>query len=496
MPPFPSVSVFVSLGGGLMHRGLPWLYSSLKGLVGPHLVFGVVVIGLFTFVHPAPLALAGDEALIKECTACHRFTGEPQSRFQLKAPDLIWGGSKYQRNWLIRWLTGQEPMLYAKSYRWDQGQAPDTHMTVSRAQAERIADYFAKHLIDPRVKVGAFDLSTVTKKEVEFGAQLYKEHACIGCHQIKENGKLVGGPQSTNLSEAGRRYQVDWLYRFGINPQDYVPHSGEFLADVSELGLRYIIAFLAVQGRDDFPYFEPWTTKEFQQASVERGKQLYKEYCAQCHGFTGHGDGPAASGLTPRPAIHANIPFDKLPMEYLYNVIYHGGRSVGKAAIMPYWGLTIGQQGVADVIAYLRATFKGKPEAQAAQLGKQGVPSGVCPQPRQTRRAPPEFQQLKNPLPITKANIQAGKRLFLETAKPLACKQCHGEKGDGQGPLGAALVPPPRNFTCGKTMNTISDGQMFWIIKNGSPGTGMMAFTALSDKEVWQLIQYIRTLAQ
>lgn len=455
--------------------------------------FVVVILSLFLLSQNELSASTGAEIVVSECMACHRFTGEPTSRFKLLAPDLIWAGSKYQRDWVIRWLTGQEPPLYAKGYRWDQGEELERHMTVPRSRAELIADYFEEYLIDPRVKVGAFDISTITKKEVEFGAQLYKEHACIGCHRIKENGKLVGGPQSTDLSESGRRYKVDWLYRFGINPQDYVPHSGEFLADVSELGLRYIIAFLAVQGRENFPYFEPWKTKEFEQASVARGQQLYKEYCAQCHGFTGQGDGPAASGLSPKPAIHANIPFDTLPMEYLYNVIYHGGRSVGKAPIMPYWGLTLGQQGVADVIAYLRATFKGKPQAAP---GKPGAPSGVCPQPRQTKQAPPEFQRLTNPIPATEANIQAGKRLFQETAKPLACKQCHGEKGDGRGPLGAALVPPPRNFTCSDTMKTISDGQMFWIIKHGSPGTGMMAFANLSDQEVWQLIQYIRTLAQ
>ena len=33
--------------------------------------------------------------------------------------------------------------------------------------------------------------------------------------------------------------------------------------------------------------------------------------------------------------------------------------AMGKSANMPYWGLTIGQQGVADVMAYVKATFKG-----------------------------------------------------------------------------------------------------------------------------------------
>lgn len=85
---------------------------------------------------------------------------------------------------------------------------------------------------------------------------------------------------------------------------------------------------------------------------------------------------------------------------------------------------------------------------------------------------------------------------FLKTAQPVACVMCHGEQGDGKGLMGAALVPPPRNFTCGMMMGEIPDGQLFWIIKNGSPGTGMMAFPGLPDEQVCQQIHYIRSLAK
>jgi mono/diheme cytochrome c family protein len=368
------------------------------------------------------------------------------------------------------------------------------HPTVSEADANALADYFDKHYKDRRVKVGAFDVSKVTAMEVEFGRGAYKAHACIGCHVIEENGKIVGGPQSASLVEAGRRYNMDWLYRFGQDPRDFNPHSGEFLADATDPQLRAVIGFLAVQGVKDFKYYEPWTSKEFKNASVDRGKVIYKEYCSQCHGATGHGDGPAASGLEPKPAVHANMAFDKLPMDYLYNVVNHGGRAVGKSTSMPYWNLTIGQQGVADVIAYLKVTFKGG--AEPAEAPAVGGPSGVCPQPRKTQQAPSEFLAKTNPLPVSASHVQAGKKLFMETAKPLACMNCHGARGNGAGPLGAGLIPPPRNFTCGSTMKDITDGQLFWVIKHGSPGTGMMPFSGLSDDEVWQLIHYLRSLAR
>ena len=461
---------------------------------------GAIFLAFFLFFFiVSPQVFAEDaheaETMIKTvCSTCHKFQGEGESRFSLKAPDLMWGGSKYQRDWLIRWLTGKEPLLYAKSYRWDQGQEPDVHITVTEEQANSIADYFEKNLKDSRVTVGAFDLSKVTKRDAEVGAVIYKAHACIGCHTIEENGQLVGGPQSANLADSGNRYNEDWLFRFGINPQDFTPHSGEFLADATEPQLRSVIGYLMTLGVKDFQYYEPWTSPEFGQPSVDRGAVIYKEYCSQCHGAEGKGDGPAASGLIPKPAVHANIPFEKLPMEYLYNVINHGGGSVGKSTNMPYWGLTIGQQGVADVIAYLKATFKGG--GQVASAAEGSGPSGVCPQPRKTKRAPGKFRNMQNPLPQNTTNVKAGETLFQQTAKPLACMNCHGTQGDGQGPMGAALDPPPRNFTCGETMKDISDGQLFWVIKNGSIGTGMMAFSGMPDNQIWQLIQYIRTLAK
>ena len=86
-----------------------------------------------------------------------------------------------------------------------------------------------------------------------------------------------------------------------------------------------------------------------------------------------------------------------------------------------------------------------------------------------------------------------GKKLYHKAAKPMACKMCHGEKGDGGGKLGKALKPRPRNFSCSETMKNVSPGQMFHIIKNGSPGTGMAAHgKTLKDKEIWDLIKYIR----
>jgi cytochrome c553 len=121
------------------------------------------------------------------------------------------------------------------------------------------------------------------------------------------------------------------------------------------------------------------------------------------------------------------------------------------------------------------------------------IASGICPQNRKTRNAPSRYLKKKNPQSDSPENIAAGKQLYYKDAKPTACSLCHGVRGNGNGRLAKGLNPPPRNFTCAVLMDTISDGQLFWIIKNGSRGTAMPNHReTLSDKKIWQLIRFIR----
>jgi mono/diheme cytochrome c family protein len=122
-------------------------------------------------------------------------------------------------------------------------------------------------------------------------------------------------------------------------------------------------------------------------------------------------------------------------------------------------------------------------------------PTSQCPQPRFTGKAPDEIRTLSNPVAADTVGIAAGRRLYEKDANP-SCRTCHGIKGDGMGPLAAQFDPPPRNFACKETVNGIPDGQLFWIIKNGSPGTSMPDFHALRDEQIWQAVLYLRQLAK
>jgi hypothetical protein len=62
--------------------------------------------------------------------------------------------------------------------------------------------------------------------------------------------------------------------------------------------------------------------------------------------------------------------------------------------------------------------------------------------------------------------------------------------------MAKGLEPPPRNISCAQMMNKIPNGQLFWLIKNGSANTGMYTYSKLKDKEVWQLILFIRQFSK
>lgn len=153
--------------------------------------------------------------------------------------------------------------------------------------------------------------------------------------------------------------------------------------------------------------------------------------------------------------------------------------------------LAVAQTLLADPTPALNQTTAFDPDWKIIPIA-----SGICPQNRTTRNAPSRYVTKKNLLSDFSENIEAGKQLYYKDAKPTACSLCHGIRGNGNGRLARGLNPPPRNFTCAELMDTISDGQLFWVIKNGSRGTAMPIHReTLTDKQIWQLILFIRQFA-
>ncbi len=83
--------------------------------------------------------------------------------------------------------------------------------------------------------------------------------------------------------------------------------------------------------------------------------------------------------------------------------------------------------------------------------------------------------------------LAEGKQVFVAN-----CAPCHGIDGYGNGPRAAGLNPPPRNYHTGVFRYGTSVLTMYHTVTNGSPGTSMPSFVALSPEERMAVIHYIR----
>lgn len=106
---------------------------------------------------------------------------------------------------------------------------------------------------------------------------------------------------------------------------------------------------------------------------------------------------------------------------------------------------------------------------------------------------------------VTSTSAQAADTAAGKATYTTFCASCHGDKGDGLGPVGAALEPKPRSFVKpAYTLDTDKDGKkgtdadLKNVIKNGAGQYGgspmMTPWSQLSDADIANVIAYLKTL--
>ena len=76
------------------------------------------------------------------------------------------------------------------------------------------------------------------------------------------------------------------------------------------------------------------------------------------------------------------------------------------------------------------------------------------------------------------------------------CSQCHANDGRGKTEMGQYLYPRAPDMRLPATQN-LTDGELYYIIRNGVPLTGMPAWgepNTIQDDDSWQLVLFIRHL--
>jgi mono/diheme cytochrome c family protein len=103
---------------------------------------------------------------------------------------------------------------------------------------------------------------------------------------------------------------------------------------------------------------------------------------------------------------------------------------------------------------------------------------------------PAEAKQMENPVKATPASQAQAKKMY-----GYDCSICHGEKGDGKGEIAADQKPPLKDWTDPAALKDTTDGELFYIIKNGK-GTMTGEGDRLKTDDLWNMVIYVRSFAK
>jgi len=285
------------------------------------------------------------------------------------------------------------------------------------------------------------------------GKALYEKN-CAFCHGIDGRAATPVGqilqPRPRNFADpvAMARLSDDQIYRAikDGKPGTAMAAWGQVL---SEPQIGDVVDYI----RQLIPPATRGMTTE--QISLEVGRRLYDKECAFCHGIDGRAQTEAAKVLHPPPRNFADpIEMARVGDGRLYSAIKLGRPGTAMAS----WGELLTPAEIIDLMRYIRGL-------------EQPLPAGM-----------------------TRAGLDAlvGGRIYRRY-----CIACHGEKGDGQTPLGRVLSPHPPNFTNADATRRLDDRALAQAIVYGRPGTAMASWGGILDSEdTRRVILYIRQTFQ
>jgi mono/diheme cytochrome c family protein len=123
----------------------------------------------------------------------------------------------------------------------------------------------------------------------------------------------------------------------------------------------------------------------------------------------------------------------------------------------------------------------------AALPSPQQAPSAAAPAP--VAKIPLEAVNQVNPIKPDTESMTRAKKIY-----GYECAMCHGEDGAGAGDLSKNMKAKMGDFRDPATLKARTDGELFYIIKNGSgemEGEG----GRVKPDDTWGLVNYLRSLS-
>jgi mono/diheme cytochrome c family protein len=281
---------------------------------------------------------------------------------------------------------------------------------------------------------------------VNRGRQVFFDSNCYGCHRIEGISDGTLGPE---LTDGGKKFKVDYLHESIVDPRANMITSFMPKFNLSKDDTQALVVFLKsrrginltetslsqyrARMRDIASVSETKPVAATATDHVARGKQLIQDRaCAACH-KVGDKDGAIAPDLS----FEGSMRDQQWLMEHFQNP-----RSRMPDSIMP-------------AFRFAEADF----QAMTAYL-----------------------LTLKTPPPSAGA---------AETYKAL-CARCHGEKGDGLGPVAQYIDPAPRDLTKAAFMTSKPRERFIESLRKGVHGTSMPGWDAvLQPAQIEDLLNHV-----
>lgn len=96
-------------------------------------------------------------------------------------------------------------------------------------------------------------------------------------------------------------------------------------------------------------------------------------------------------------------------------------------------------------------------------------------------KVPERDRDKSNPYHDQGDAVAAGQRIFHDH-----CAHCHGDDAEG--------TKKRPSLRTERVQQQATEGDLHWLLVNGSMGGGMPSWSKLGDPQIWQVITYVRSL--
>lgn len=217
-------------------------------------------------------------------------------------------------------------------------------------------------------------------------------------------------------------------------------------------------------------------------ADASVGRKIYARTCSVCHGERGNAASWAQNSLSPPPFDFTSAKARELTRQRMIHSVTFG---TDDSAMMPF-ATQFTRDEIAAVVDYIRATFvRAEPEAAVRPIPQvAGAPSGATG----AHDHGGHVKDLDAPFPIGMVGDVAAGKVFYESN----CVQCHGLKGDGNGPRAYFMRRRPKDFTSARAREEYDRPHLFEGVAKGVRGTEMPAWSkVLTLQQIADVAEYV-----